>query len=101
MLRMEYLIILLFWLIVAAAIHYHYRLRLYKNVRQMVVTVGFYFIVGVAWDIIGASREHWTFGHENLIGIRLGVLPIEELLFMLIVPYGILVFYEFFGMKIN
>jgi lycopene cyclase domain-containing protein len=99
--RMEYIITLLFWLIVAAAIHFHYRLKLYKNVKQTVVIVGSYFIVGVAWDMIEASREHWTFGYENLIGIRLGVLPIEELLFMLIVPYGILVFYKFFGMKIN
>ncbi len=48
MFRMEYLIILLFWLIVAAAIHFRYRLKLYKNVKQMVVTVGFCFIVGVA-----------------------------------------------------
>ena len=67
----------------------------------MVVTVGFFFIVGITWDIIGATREHWTFRYENLMGIRLGVLPFEELLFMLIVPYGILVFYKFFGMKIN
>jgi len=35
--RMEYIIILLFWLIVAAAIHFHYRLKLYKNVKQTVV----------------------------------------------------------------
>lgn len=101
MFRMEYLIILLFWLIVAAALHYRYRLKLYRNARQMVVTVGFYFIVGVGWDMIGASRGQWTFDYENLLGLSAGVLPVEELLFMLIVPYGILVFYKFFGMKIN
>ena len=99
--RMEYLLILLFWLIVSAAIQYRYRIKLYRNVKQMVVTVGFYFIVGIAWDIIGATREHWTFGYENLMGIRLGVLPFEELLFMLIVPYGVLVFYKFFDMKLS
>ena len=101
MFRMEYLIVLLFWLIVAAALHYRYRLKLYRNVREMVVTAGFYFIVGVAWDMIGASRGHWAFDYENLLGLTVGVLPVEELLFMLIVPYGILVFYKFFGMKIN
>ena len=101
MFRLEYLIILLFWLIVAAALHYRYRLKLYRNIRQMVVTLGFYFIVGVAWDMIGASRGHWEFGYENLTGIRVGILPFEEVLFMLVVPYGILVFYKFFGMKIS
>jgi lycopene cyclase domain-containing protein len=99
--RMEYFLILLFWLIVSAAIQYRYHVKLYRNVKQMVVTAGFYLIVGITWDIIGATRGHWTFQYENLMGIRLGVLPFEELLFMLIVPYGILVFYKFCDMKIN
>ena len=101
MFRMEYLFILLFWLIVSAAIHYRYRLVLYSSVKQMGVTVGFFFIVGITWDLIGIIREHWVFRYENLIGITLGVLPLEEVLFMLIVPYGILVFYRFFGKKIS
>lgn len=98
--RTEYLLILLFWLIVSAAIQYRFRIKLYRNVKQMVVTVGFFFVVGIAWDIIGAAR-HWTFRYENLMGIRLGVLPFEELLFMLIVPYGILVFYNLFRIKLS
>lgn len=101
MFRMEYLFILLFWLIVSATIHYKYRLVLFSNVKQMAVTVGLFFFVGIAWDLVGIVREHWAFRYENLMGITLGVLPLEEVLFMLIVPYGILVFYKFFGLKIN
>ena len=101
MYRMEYLSILLFWLIVSAAIHYKYRLTLYGSVKQMGVTGGFFLIVGIAWDAIGIIREHWIFRYEHLIGITVGVLPLEEVLFMLIVPYGILVFHKFFGLKIN
>jgi lycopene cyclase domain-containing protein len=99
--RMEYLFILLFWLIVSAAVHYKYRLTLYRSVKQMGVTVGFFLIVGIAWDAVGIVREHWVFRYEHLIGITVGVLPLEEVLFMLIVPYGILVFYKFFGIKIS
>ncbi len=99
--RMEYLGILLFWFIVSAAIQYRYRIKVYSNVKQMVVTVGFFLMVGITWDIMGVVRGHWMFGFENLTGIKVGVLPLEELLFMLIVPYGILVFYKFFDMKIN
>ena len=51
--RMEYLFILLLWLIVSAAIHYKYRLKLYSSVKQMGVTVGLFFIVGIAWDLTG------------------------------------------------
>ena len=101
MARMEYLLILLLWLIVSAAIQYIYQIRLYSSVKQMVVSVGFFFVVGITWDTTGATRGHWEFGYENLSGIRVGILPFEEVLFMLIVPYGILVFYKFFGMKIT
>ena len=101
MARMEYLFTLLFWLIVSAVIQYKYHIKLYRNAKQMVVSVGFFFVVGVTWDIIGATREHWEFGYENLTGISVGILPFEEVLFMLIVPYGVLVFYKFFGMKVN
>ena len=101
MARMEYLLILLFWLIVPAVIQYKYHIRLYNSVKHMVVSVVFFFVVGIIWDIIGASRGHWEFGYKNLTGIRVGILPFEEVLFMLIVPNGILVFYKFFDMKIN
>jgi lycopene cyclase domain-containing protein len=101
MVRMEYLLILLFWLIVSAAIQYIYHIKLYDSVKQLVVSVGFFLAVGITWDIIGATRGHWEFVYENLTGLRVGILPFEEVLFMLIIPYGILVFYKFFGMKLN
>jgi lycopene cyclase domain-containing protein len=101
MARMEYLFILLFWLIVSAVIHYKYHIKLYNSVTQMAVCVGFFFVVGITWDIVGATRGHWEFGYENLTGIRVSILPFEEVLFMLVVPYSILVFYKLFGMKIS
>ena len=101
MARFEYSLVLLFWLIVSVVIHYRYRIQLYQSVKQMIVSVGFFFIIGFVWDVIGVAREHWYFRYENLIGIRVGVLPLEEILFFLIVPYAILVFYKFFALKID
>jgi lycopene cyclase domain-containing protein len=99
--RFEYFAILISWLIVSAVIQYKYQIKLYRDMKHMVVTVAFFAVVGLIWDTIGAARGHWAFRFENLMGIRLGILPFEELLFMLVVPYGILVFYKFFGIKIN
>ena len=101
MVRFEYILILLFWLIVSAAIHYRYRLQLYQSVKQMVVSVGVFFIIGLAWDLIGIARGHWFFQYENLIGVSIGILPLEEILFFLIVPYAILVFYKFIELKLG
>ena len=99
--RFEYFAILLSWLIVSAAIQLKYQIKLYKDMKHMVVTVALFVVVGLIWDMIGVTRGHWTFQSENLMGIRLGILPFEELLFMLVVPYSVLVFYKFFGIKIN
>ena len=99
--RFEYFAILLSWLIVSAAIQYKYQIKLYKDMKHILVTVVFFVVVDLFWDVIGVARGHWTFQSENLMGIRLGILPFEELLFMLVVPYSVLVFYKFFGIKIN
>jgi lycopene cyclase domain-containing protein len=99
--KYEYTLILLFWLIVSAGTHYRFRLQLYKSTKQMIVTVSLFFVIGLIWDMFGIIRGHWFFQYENLSGIRLGVLPVEELLFFLIVPYAILVFYNLLDLKIN
>ena len=101
MARFEYFLILLFWLVVSAAIQYRYHIRLYNSRKQMIVSVTFFFIVGLVWDVIGVVRGHWFFQYENLMGVKVGVLPLEEILFFLIVPYAILVFYKLIELKLG
>lgn len=44
-------------------------------------------VVFVAWDLAAVAAGHWSFDHEQLLGIWLpGGLPLEELLFFLVVP---------------
>ncbi len=51
-------------------------------------------VVFLAWDVWAASRGDWGFSHEYTTGIRFFWLPIEEILFFLIIPYSCLFIYE-------
>ncbi|MEV0675076.1 lycopene cyclase domain-containing protein [Actinosynnema sp. NPDC050436] len=48
-----------------------------------------------AWDLVAIARGHWTFGSEFITGVFLpGGVPVEELLFFLVIPLCALSTYE-------
>nr|MDQ6927903.1 lycopene cyclase domain-containing protein [Actinomycetota bacterium] len=48
-----------------------------------------------AWDIVAIARNHWTFNSRYVTGARLpGDLPIEELVFFIVIPICSLLTYE-------
>ena len=51
-------------------------------------------VIGVVWDSYAILRGHWTFGEQFFIGVKVGVTPVEEYLFMLIIPFSVLVLYK-------
>ena len=50
--------------------------------------------VGVIWDHIAIYRGHWSFGKKFLLGPHIGLMPIEEFSFGIIMPYFGLVIYK-------
>jgi len=91
---MEYLAILLLLLIVGLFLDWKYRMKLYNSRRERVIIPLVFFIIGFLWDSFAVYRGHWTFKGSGLIGIKIGVLPLEEYLFFLIIPYFILTVYK-------
>jgi len=55
--------------------------------------------IGVVWDSYATIRGHWSFGEQYFIGIKVGVMPIEESLFMLIIPFSVVVLYNILTKK--
>jgi lycopene cyclase domain-containing protein len=59
-------------------------LRRWRRLLLAVLPVAALFI---AWDLAAVAAGHWDFDAGQTIGVRLpGGLPIEELLFFLVVP---------------
>jgi lycopene cyclase domain-containing protein len=63
------------------------RVGVLRQVRRLVLTVAPVAAVFVVWDLLAIHAGHWTFDPRQITGVILpGGLPLEELLFFLVVP---------------
>ena len=63
------------------------RVGVLRRWRRLVLTVVPVAVVFVVWDLAAIAAGHWTYDPTQLIGVTLpGGLPLEELLFFLVVP---------------
>jgi lycopene cyclase domain-containing protein len=51
-------------------------------------------LVYIIWDAIVTARGDWWFNYEYLSGISIVGLPLEEILFFIVVPYSCIFIYE-------
>lgn len=90
---MAYLYILLTLLLVTFLIHKGFSIIIYQNTRQMIAVNLIALFTGTLWDSYAIANKHWIFPAEKVIG-HIGVMPIEEYLFILLITYFILVIYH-------
>ena len=63
------------------------RVGVLRRWRRLALTVLPVALVFVAWDLAAIAAGHWDFDPEQTTGVVLpGRLPLEELLFFLVVP---------------
>ncbi|MDT4938386.1 MAG: hypothetical protein QOG80_2057 [Pseudonocardiales bacterium] len=61
--------------------------RVYARWRRLAATLVPVVIAFGTWDAIGVAQHTWRYDHRYLLGVTLpGRLPIEEVLFFLVVP---------------
>lgn len=71
------------------------RVQVLRRWRQLLLTVAPVAVVFVGWDIAAIAAGHWTFDPAQTVGVLLpGELPLEELLFFLVVPVCVILGYE-------
>lgn len=91
----EYLLILCGFLIFGLFVEFGLKLKLFNSRRERIWFTIITLLVGITWDNFSISRGHWLFPVGGTLGPRIGVMPIEEYLFILIVPYSLLGFKAF------
>lgn len=62
------------------------RVRVYARWRRLVAALVPGLVLGVAWDVYAVRQEHWHFDQRYVVGLKLGGLPVEEVLFFLVIP---------------
>lgn len=93
----QYLILLGLCLLVTLPLELVLGVRVYRSPRRLLCTLVPVAVVFIAWDLLGIARGHWNYDPASISGILLGPLPLEELLFFLVIPVCGLLTYEAVG----
>jgi len=83
----EYLLILLVSAAVPLLASFYPPLRFYHNLRPLVYTVSLITGIFGAWDVLATFRGHWQFNPAGVWGLRIINLPVEEVLFFIVIPF--------------
>lgn len=85
--QLAYLGVLLFIVVGSVWLELVLRTRVLRRWRRLLLSVAPVLAVFLIWDAYAIASGHWTFASERTTGIVLpGSIPLEELLFFLVVP---------------
>jgi lycopene cyclase domain-containing protein len=85
--RLTYLLILAGCLLGTAPLEFLLHTRVYARTVRLLQTLLPVVIVFGAWDIAAIHAGWWHYDGDYLVGVRLpGRLPLEELLFFVVIP---------------
>ena len=90
----EYLAVLGLCLAVTAPLELVLGVRVYRQGRRLLLTLGCTGSVFVAWDLIAARMGHWGYNPDAITGLALLGLPLEEYLFFVVIPLCGILAYE-------
>ncbi|QTO38432.1 lycopene cyclase domain-containing protein [Tessaracoccus sp. MC1865] len=93
----QYLILMAACVAITLPLEFVLRARVYRRPLRLLLAMLPMLVVFLAWDVLGILRDHWTYSERFTTGIMLGVLPLEELLFFLVIPICGLLTYEGVG----
>lgn len=93
--RLEYLLLMGACVAVTLPLEFVFRARIYRRplrlLRAMAVPVALFLV----WDAIAIARGHWWFTERYVTGWRIpGDIPVEELVFFLVIPICALLTFE-------
>ena len=85
--HLTYLGLLAGCLLVTAPLELVLRVRVHARWRRFLLAVLPEFAVFVTWVLYAIAQGHWHYDGDLILGVRLpGGIPLEEVLFFLVVP---------------
>ena len=86
--KYTYLLIDFFTLLFPLILSFHARSSFYKTWKGFFPAVTISGIFFIVWDMYFTKLGMWGFNAQYILGIYLGNLPIEEILFFFCIPYA-------------
>jgi lycopene beta-cyclase len=92
--RATYLVLMAACLAVTLPLELVLRAGVYRRPRRWLAALAPVFVVFSLWDWVAIRRGHWSYSPRYTTGIELLGLPLEELVFFLVVPTCALLTYQ-------
>ena len=89
-----YLLVLAACLVGTAPLEVVLHTRVYARWRQLLLTLVPVVVVFTTWDVLAIRAGHWAYDPRQTTGVRVGNMPIEELLFFVVIPTCSILAYE-------
>ena len=98
----QYLILMGGCLVITLPLEFVLGARVYRRIRGLIFALIPVVIIFSIWDIAGIIRDHWSYNPRFVTGIQLGLgMPLEELVFFIVVPICGLLTYEAVGRMLS
>jgi lycopene cyclase domain-containing protein len=82
----QYLLLLVLCLVITLPLELIFGARVYRRPRRLLLTLLPVVLLFAAWDLLGILRNHWRYNPDFVTGLRVGLIPIEELAFFVVIP---------------
>lgn len=93
--RFAYLAVLAGCLIGTLPLELVLHARVYARWRRWLLALVPTVVVFLGWDVYAISHRHWSFDRSQIVGwILPGAVPVEEVLFFLVIPTCALLTFE-------
>jgi lycopene beta-cyclase len=96
--RYQYLLLMAGCLLITLPLEFLLRARVYRRPRRLVLSLLPVLAIFVVWDVVGIVRGHWWYSEQYTTGILFPLdVPLEEVVFFLVIPICGLLTYEAVG----
>lgn len=84
--RFQYLILMAACLVITLPLELLMGARVYRRPRRLLLALLPTVALFSAWDVWGIIRRHWWYSDRYTTGWMIGPMPVEELVFFIVVP---------------
>ena len=90
-----YLVMLIFTFLGSIWLQIFLKVRVLQQVRRLVMTIFPVLTIFMVWDFAAISMSHWTFDSQQMLPLkRFFGIPVEEIIFFLVVPLATILTFE-------
>lgn len=92
--KYTYLLVLFFAVIIPAIYSFHPKLQFSKHFKAFFAANFIVTLVFLVWDNIFISLKVWGFSDSYILGFKIFDIPVEEILFFVLIPFACLFTYH-------